>query len=793
MNAAAVDPLALPMVSGLGAKATDNDGRNPEALRLITFHDVRALVDNPQQIEKPRSQWLIPSTHQSRKNHDKNGKRPVIWADLDNPTTTIEQTADIVRGIIGGCDFEVYASSSATADKQKCRILVPVKQEIPPGQWILVSEVFLAKLEAAGIEADPASKVLGQVLYLPNRGKFYDTASARNGDLFEPLDVWGRELEQRAAELQRQAEEQKQAQEAARTRREALQAARSTSGFKSPIDAFNAAYDVAEILTRNGYAQRGETFRHPASATGNYSARVRIAAGGDRRVHSLSTSDPLYTGGKGGDGAHDAFSAFCVLEHGGNREAAIKDAADNWLTIGGESWNKVQRREWAKQQQEQQRNAAAPVDFGQTFAPLADPETGELIEAAADPLELHPYANFKDVPDKTPAPRWIIPGLIVHGVVTISGARGVGKTTAILPLAMTAAGLHGNLDPLKPKHWRHVIYIVEDMDQAHRIISGIVKHGGLGIKMEDVRERLHLVEARRLDPAYVVKVGKLYREKFARNVKGVEVPPLVVFDTKAATLEMENENDNSEGSRAIAALRQQFNDLPTWIIDHIAKAQFGRTDIKTMSSRGAGSIEGDTNQNCYLIEENGQRLFCLGKHRFEEKWDTLKVDSYTAEVIAVDEWGDPEPTTLRWGIMSPLEVPRDEARRQAQQEAKEAEDKQRTEGMRGAILDAVQIAQQSGNPLNKAGIKGKVKGRSTDVVREIDALMADGWLHEIPVPKNQRLTPSKSHFLVKLTTPEHDAFMESGELPPHLYEVPQSWKKPEIPPVPEVEDENPEN
>ena len=443
MNAAAVDPLALPMVSGLGAKATDNDGRNPEALRLITFHDVRALVDNPQQVEKPRSQWLIPSTHRSRKNHDKNGKRPVIWADLDNPTTTIQQTADIVRGIVKGCDFEVYASFSATAAKQKCRILVPVKRGMPPEQWIRVSEVFLAKLEAAGIEADPASKALGQVLYLPNRGKFYDTASARNGDLFEPLDWWELELEQRAAELEQQRKEQQQAQEAARTRREALQAARSTSGFKSPIDAFNAAYDVAEILTRNGYTQRGETFRHPASATGSYSARVRIAAGGDRRVHSLSTSDPLYTGGKGGDGAHDAFSAFCVLEHGGNREAAIEDAADNWLTIGGESWNKVQRREWAKQQQEQQRNAAALADFGQTFPPLADPDTGELVTPEPPRPLLVPVDVAGVWTDPSPPTEFIWGEYLPRGTTTLFAAHGgTGKSTIGLMLAVaTAVGL----------------------------------------------------------------------------------------------------------------------------------------------------------------------------------------------------------------------------------------------------------------------------------------------------------------------------------------------------------------
>jgi len=38
---------------------------------------------------------------------------------------------------------------------------------------------------------------------------------------------------------------------------------------------------------------------------------------------------------------------FEVLMHNGNPSAALKDAGDNWLTIGSESWNRVERREWA--------------------------------------------------------------------------------------------------------------------------------------------------------------------------------------------------------------------------------------------------------------------------------------------------------------------------------------------------------------------------------------------------------------------------------------------------------------
>lgn len=293
-------------------------------------------------------------------------------------------------------------------------------------------------------------------------------------------------------------------------------------------------------------------------------------------------------------------------------------------------------------------------------------EDGEISGSAATDamalLDAHPMAQFIPIDHSARAPKWIIPGLIESGVITISGARGVGKTTCILPLAMAAAGLHGagyELGPKKPERWRHVVYVVEHVEQAQRIIAGLVLHSGLGIDSKDVAERLHLVEAKRLPPSQLVTVGKLYRERFSRTVQGVEIPPLVVFDTKAAVIAMDNENDNSEASRAIAALKQDFEGLPCWIIGHIAKANFGSQDAKTMSDRGAGAFEADTIQNLYLVEEDKERYMILGKKRFETAIVEGIIKPGNATVDALDEWGDIEPTKLLWGIIEPSDVARE--------------------------------------------------------------------------------------------------------------------------------------
>lgn len=118
------------------------------------------------------------------------------------------------------------------------------------------------------------------------------------------------------------------------------------------IGAFNLVYTPQDWLIKAGYAQKGNSFRHPNSETGNFSGCVKTDANGLLRVNSLSLSDPLYTGKAGG--AHDAFSTFCTLFHGGDRNAALKDAGDNLLAIGVASWNKAKRIEFAKQQLQKQ-------------------------------------------------------------------------------------------------------------------------------------------------------------------------------------------------------------------------------------------------------------------------------------------------------------------------------------------------------------------------------------------------------------------------------------------------------
>lgn len=444
--------LTMPMVSGLGDRATDNDGATPENLTSITFDQVRDLVDRPQQgLEKSHAQWLIPSTLMARKlyRQQAEGQYVALWGDLDEPTTTIKQTAEIIRSIVGGCDFEVYATRSATRDVQKCRILIPLHEPLTPAEWVLCAEVFNRKMAAAGLVPDRKSEVLSQIMYLPNKGEFYDCRVARGGELFKPLVVWAGDIAAREAEIARQREVEQSKREAAKRRKEELARQRGQT-HQDPIDAFNDNYDPSEFMLNRGYAERGDKYRHPASQTGNFSASIVVGRDGKRRVHSLSSADPLYTGG-GGVGAHDAFSTYCVLEHGGNtekhRKDALKAACDKLLFIDGKPWNEVKQQEWAEQRrQERQRQQLGSAGFDIPLPDVADTPTNGLqgqqgaaqadedgvIHEPLDPFEEHPVPTF---------PLHVLPDVFRDYAEACSRGSGFEAGTYGFSLLTLAAGM----------------------------------------------------------------------------------------------------------------------------------------------------------------------------------------------------------------------------------------------------------------------------------------------------------------------------------------------------------------
>lgn len=284
--------------SGYGQFHTNELGKeNRIPYAQITFAKIRQLVDNPQQVDKSLAQWLIPSTLQSRKfkEQEANGEFWMLWGDIDENAIGIHGTPKRIETMIPGCDYEIYTTKTATQSNQKFRILILLNKPLSGSDWVICQEILNDKLESNGIIPDRKSQGAAQLCYLPNRGEYYDSKSKRNGAFFEPAFQWADEIKNKQDEISLKAAELERLSTEAKLRREAF---KSNSGTSSPdlIGAFNQTYTVQDILLQAGYAQKGNTFRHPKSKSGSFSANVK-----DGRVYSFSSNDPLYTGG-GGDG-----------------------------------------------------------------------------------------------------------------------------------------------------------------------------------------------------------------------------------------------------------------------------------------------------------------------------------------------------------------------------------------------------------------------------------------------------------------------------------------------------------
>lgn len=431
------------LCSGFGQYHTNEADPGKPGKRLrpyvgITLDGIRALVDNPQQVNKEDAQWFIPSTLMSRaiKKQETDGQYWSLWADIDKDAPPL----NVLAGMFKEYSFEVYTSRSATRENPKSRILLPLSKPLSCSDWVLCQRILNDDLEAAGITPDRASERAAQLCYLPNRGELYDSRTQRGMPFLDPLVHWAERISAWKRAVEDKAWVLKEEKEAAIKRREDLKGAmRGASGpadAKDTIGAFNLAYSVQELLLRAGYDQYGDTFRHPQSESGSYSASVK-----DGRVHSLSSNDPLYTKG-GGVGAHDAFSVFKVLWCGGDQSEALKLAGDDWLMIGDEPWNKAKQREFAQQQ-------------GQAKVPDVGAETD--VASLFNDL----FLNSEDV-EKMADAIFLIPNMIVRGHVAayVSPGNG-GKTTIFIHLceALAADGLKvlyinvdGNPGDLKRHH-----------------------------------------------------------------------------------------------------------------------------------------------------------------------------------------------------------------------------------------------------------------------------------------------------------------------------------------------------
>ena len=323
-----------------------------------------------------------------------------------------------------------------------------------------------------------------------------------------------------------------------------------------------------------------------------------------------------------------AFSLIASGAHAGTVVSTLRGLMESSLVAKDERWK--------ARYDDIPRSVTTAVDK------LKDDKAPEIT------LENHPFANFLPyaLGDLEPD-EFIFDDILISGVTLLAGFTGIGKTTALVPLMTRAAHLCAADDALRPLLRRRVIYVSEDPKQVVRVLTSMRVAGELTATDAEISEWFKIVPAKRMDATSIVKVRKIYETMVFRNNStktGVsyDALPIVVLDTSNATIELENESDNSEVGKAVSTLKSELGGIPLIIVAHLAKT-LKKADISDMTSRGAGAWEGDVNQVLYMTkEDDGARWLDVAqaKHRFVTKADGIVFRAVGSQIKGRDVLGN---------------------------------------------------------------------------------------------------------------------------------------------------------
>jgi hypothetical protein len=231
--------------------------------------------------------------------------------------------------------------------------------------------------------------------------------------------------------------------------------------------------------------------------------------------------------------------------------------------------------------------------------------------------------------------RYMVKGFWAHSFMVLAGQPGIGKTTAVISLCMVMAGLKAKDCELTATKKRKTIIVTEDSDQVERTLTGYSRH--YGISANALSDWFVIIDAKRSNVKDLLMLAHNVIHHTIDNVR-----PLLVLDTANATMDIDNENDNSEVGGFIAALKQTIYiqlDTPVCIITHTNKT-ISKSDSDA-TARGASAFTGDATLTGILFEdETKTRYMRLVKTRYQPNFREIKFQSDVFADTVLDEDGD---------------------------------------------------------------------------------------------------------------------------------------------------------
>lgn len=334
---------------------------------------------------------------------------------------------------------------------------------------------------------------------------------------------------------------------------------------------------------------------------------------------------------------------------------------------------------------------------------------------------VEPYAY--DV-TRLKAPEFVVDGFIRNGLTVIAGAPGVGKTSLLVPLAAAVAHLFDS--DLNPVLRRKVAYFSEAPEQVETVLYGLAKCAP-GVKRDEFSEWFKLYPSRRLPAEKLAKeIAKIVRESTV-EFNGYPVGPLVILDTSNSNIDLENENDNSQVGKAIAAIKENLGTAGCWIVHHTPKAQ-KVAQAEELTARGASAFAGDANATVFVFAEDGvkdKRFMMLDKYRFEADFRELEFSTTVATETVPTPWGTEHAVSYRVGMPTASSREQRIAQREKVKEQRaEERTAERTSEINNRIFDFIRVNGKS----SCSQIEKGVGGNASAVREAVKALQEAGTL-----------------------------------------------------------------
>lgn len=439
-----------------------------------------------------------------------------------------------------------------------------------------------------------------------------------------------------------------------------------------------------------------------------------------------------------GQALHDAYgnaglSIWHAWSQSGTKYQGDKDIETHWKSfhqgkgVGlGSLFHMAKEAGWAPPSKASIERKTAIQDFQQFISTKVDPETGEIHEDALEDIAEDLFWKPVELTlEKPKAIQYLIDGFIAHSFAVLAGQPGVGKTTAVVPTTLAAAGF--KVGDLTSKHKRHIIYVSEDPEQVERILYAMVHYYGLD--KDELLSRFTLIPAKRVT---AIELAQLSKNVALHTKDGIT--PWLIIDTASANMSLKDENDNAGVSEFVSAIKETIyiqQKTSILIVTHTAKA-LGRSD-EDASARGASAWEGDTTLTATLFMDEGQRFLKLRKKRYEPMFSEVMLETHQQTTMVIDEDGDPQDMKFTWSI--PL-MSDSEERKADKEDRREEEYEQRVQNLTDmAHTSFLQYASGFNHPVIKVG-----RGGSKNPPEGCTDISLQAWIEGGNVPglgKNQ--------------------------------------------------------